>query len=88
MLVVGPAAVTRQPLPPSFTSSFNYDRTAVIEDRAVEIDGRRVLHQVRVHGVAAGEHTARDHDDVADLERADILLCQRRIERDFLARYA
>ena len=47
------------------------DRTAVIQDRAVQIDRRRVLHQMRVHGVAAGEHAARDHHDVADLQRAN-----------------
>ena len=48
MLVVGPAAVTRQPSP-----SFTHHRAAVIEHRAVQIDRRLVLHQVRVHGVAA-----------------------------------
>ena len=67
MLVVGPAAVTRQPL-----AFLHDDRAAVIEHRPAQIDRRLVLHQVRVHGVAAGEHPARHEHDVADLERADI----------------
>ena len=64
MLVVGPAAVTRQPL-----AFLHDDRTAVIEHRAAQIDRRLVLHQMRVHGVAAGEHPARHQHDVADLQR-------------------
>ena len=81
MLVVGPAAVTRQPL-----AAFLHDhRTAVIEDRAAQIDRRLVLHQVRVDRVAAGEHAAGDHHDVADLERAHVGLAERRAQRDFLA---
>ena len=51
MLVVGPAAVTRQRV-----ALLHDDRTAVIEHRAAQIDRRLVLHQVRVHRVAAGEH--------------------------------
>ena len=36
------------------------DWAAVIERSAVEVDWRLVLHQVRMHGIAAGEHAARD----------------------------
>ena len=36
-----------------------HHRTAVIQHRAVQIHRRRVLHQVRMHGVAAGVHLAR-----------------------------
>ena len=40
-------------------------RTAVIQDRATQIDRRIVLHQVRVHRIAAGKHRARQQHDVA-----------------------
>ena len=37
----------------------------------MQIDRRLVLHQVRVHRVAAGVDAARDEHHVADLQRAD-----------------
>ena len=58
----------------------------MVEHRAAQVDRRLVLHQVRVHGVAAGEHPARDQHDVADLERAHLLLGERRLQRHFAAR--
>jgi len=58
----------------------------VVENAARQIDRRLVLHQVRVDGVAAGEHAARDQHDIANLERADLRLGNRRAERDLAAR--
>src|SRR5438445_9817857 len=46
------------------------DGTAMVENAAAQVDRRRVLHQVRVHGIAAREDAARDQHDVADLQRA------------------
>ena len=73
MLVVGPAAFTVH-----CVAFLEHHRTAVIENRAVQIDRRRILHQVRVHGVAAGVTFAGDQHHVADFERADCLFAERR----------
>ena len=63
MLVVGPAAVTRQP-PPSFTTTGPQDT-----HRPAQVHGRLVLHQVRMTR-RARERRARDENEVADLERS------------------
>jgi hypothetical protein len=77
MLVVGPAAGDAPLL-----SFLHDDRTAVIEHRSLQINGRLVLHQIRVHRVTTREHAARHHHDVADLQRSDDGVAQRRFERD------
>ena len=40
----------------------------------MQIHRRRILHQIRVHGVAARVHLAGDQHHVADLQRAHLLL--------------
>jgi hypothetical protein len=83
MLVVGPAAVTRH-VSPSFTT----DRTAVIEHRAAQVDRRLVLHQVEWTASRPVTSGPDSMDDVADLERADAALGERRLERRLRARCA
>ena len=39
----------------------------MVKHRALQINRRRVLHQVRMHGVAPGVDLARDQHHVADL---------------------
>ena len=62
-----------------------HHRTAVVEHRAVHVDRRRILHQVGVHVVAAGEHLAVDQHDVADFQRAHLRFGQRRGQHHFAA---
>ena len=61
---------------------FHDHRTAVIQHGPVQIDRRLVLHQIRMHGVASGEHAAGHHHDIADLQRPHRGFGQRRVQRD------
>jgi hypothetical protein len=47
---------------------------AVIQHATPEVHRGFVLHQMRVHGVAPGEHAPGDEDDVPDPERANLLV--------------
>ena len=44
----------------------------MIQRRATEIDRRLVLHQMRVHGIAAGEHLPGKEHDVANVQGAHL----------------
>ena len=80
MLVVGPAAFTVHVSP-----CFQHHGAAVIEHRAVQIHRRRILHQVRMHRVAAGVDVAADQHDVADFQRPHLLFGERRAQHHFAA---
>ena len=66
---------------------FQHDRPAVVKDRAVQVAGRVVVHQIVVSGVAAGDHGAVNQDHVANFQRADFFFAQRRFQAHFSARH-
>src|SRR5205814_7039041 len=61
---------------------FHGHGTAVIQDRAAQVDRWLVRHQMRVYVVASAEHPSRDEDDVADFQRAYVGIRERRLQRE------